>query len=178
VAKRRVIKALKVLGGMILMLAFVAGCLAILVRYAGGWGVPYFPFTTDRGSECVNRFAGYVCSPLNLADVEYYADLDLPGGTRVVSGTYASTHDYSLESRVEVPAKSAAAALKSLNQAYGGCVADHPAPFDTSGLTKICVLANDDAVVDSGEPTGRLYSVGTGLKKDGTRVIGLSIRSR
>jgi len=179
VVKQRVRRALKILGGMILMLGFVAVCLAVIVRYAGGWGVPYFSFTTDRGSECVNRITGYVCSPLNLADVEYYADLDLPANTRVVSGTYTSTHDYRLESMLEVPGKwPPTAAIKNLNQSFGRCLADHPAPFETTGLTQVCVLANDDAVVESGEPAARLYVIGTGLRKDGTRVIGLFIRSR
>lgn len=160
------------------MAAFVLICLAILVRNAGGWGVPYFGFTTDRGSACVNRLTGYVCSPLNLADVKYYSDIDLPANTRVVSGSYTSTHDYRLDAVVEIPAGSPPGTMKALNQTFGPCLPGHPAPMNTAGLTKVCVLANDDAIIESGEPTGRLYAVGTGLKEDGTRVIGLLIRSR
>jgi len=171
-------QALKVLGGMTLMVAFVAVCLVILVRYAGGWGVPYFSFSTDRGSECVNKVVGYVCSPLNLADVEYYAELDLPEPTRVVTGSYTSTHDYRLESLVEVPASAAPVALKTLDQAFGPCLPGRPAPIPTAGLSRICVQANDDVILESGEPASRIYLVGTGVRKDGTRVIGLSIRSR
>ena len=40
--------------------------------------MPYFPFTSDRGSTCKNTLTGYACSPLTLADVEYFGDIDLP----------------------------------------------------------------------------------------------------
>jgi hypothetical protein len=42
-----------------LMLGSVLVALAILTQYAGAWGVPYFSFTTDRGSTCKNALAGY-----------------------------------------------------------------------------------------------------------------------
>jgi hypothetical protein len=51
-------------------------------------------------------------------------------------------------------------------------------PLDPRGLTKTCVLATDDTVRESGEPASRLYSIGTGVQKDGTRTIALSIKSR
>ena len=79
--------------------------MAILTRFAGAWGVPYFTFTSERGSECTNNFTGYVCTPITLAEVEFYADLDLPDDTEVVSGTYRSTHDYQLEALLEVPGR-------------------------------------------------------------------------
>lgn len=176
--KQRGRKALRVLAGIVGMAVFVVICLAILTRYAGGWGVPYFSFSTERGSPCVNKLTGYVCSPLNLADVEYYGDIDLPDDTQVISGTYTSTHDYRLESQLAVPASSAPAAWKGLSRAYGQCLRGHPVPMNTAGLTQLCVLANDDAVVESGEPASRLYTIGTGVRKDGTRVIDLSIHSR
>src|SRR5215218_9585933 len=71
-------QALRVLGGTLLMLGSVAVALAILTQYAGAWGVPYFSFTTDRGSTCKNALAGYTCSAMTLADVEYIGNLDLP----------------------------------------------------------------------------------------------------
>ena len=40
------------------------------------------------------------------------------------------------------------------------------------------MLANDDAVARSGEPPSRLYVIGTGVAKNGTRVVSISIRSR
>jgi hypothetical protein len=166
------------LGGIALMAGFVLITLAILTRFAGAWGVPYFTFTSERGSECTNNFTGYVCSPITLAEVEFYADLDLPDDTAVVSGTYRSTHDYQLEAQLEAPAASAAAAGKSLSTAFGRCVPNQPSLLDTKGLTKVCVMANSDAFTESGEPPSRLYVVGTGLRKDGSRLIALSIKSR
>ena len=160
------------------MAGFVLITLAILTRFAGAWGVPYFPFTSERGSECKNNFLGYSCSPITLAEVEFYADIDLPDDTTVVYGMYRSTHDYQLEARLEVPAASAAAALKSLNTAFGRCLPQHPSPLSTRGLTAVCVMANNDTVTESGEPDSRLYVVGTGLRKDGSRPIALTIKSR
>jgi hypothetical protein len=175
---RQRLKPLRVLGGIALMAGFVLVALAILTRFAGAWGVPYFGFTSERGSECTNNFTGYVCSPITLAEVEFYADIDLPDDTTVVSGRYRSTHDYQLEARLEVPAASAPAALKSLNTAFGRCVPNHPTPLSTRGLTMVCAMANSDTFTESGEPSSRLYVVGTGLRKDGSRPIAMSIKSR
>ena len=166
------------LAGITMMAGFVLITLAILVRFAGPWGVPYFGFTSDRGSPCVNNFTGYVCSPTTLAEVEFYADLDLPDDTRVIGGTYRSTHDYQLEAQLEVPPGSADAALKSLNGAFGPCLRNHPSPLNTAGLRGVCTMATVDAVSESGEPASRLYVVGTGVRKDGTRPISMTIRSR
>ena len=67
------------------MLGSVAVTLAILTQYAGAWGVPYFTFRTDRGSMCKNDLTGYTCSPMTLADVEYFGDVDLPDNSSVIS---------------------------------------------------------------------------------------------
>ena len=158
--------ALHVLGGIALMLGSVAVTLAILTQYAGAWGVPYFSFTTDRGSECKNDLTGYTCSPMTLADVEYFGDVDLPDDSSVVAGTYRSTHDYQIEAVIEVPGTSAAQALTSLNQAFGKCMRD------------TCVLANDDFYTESDEPSSRFYLIGTGVRTDGTRVVAMVIKSR
>ena len=56
--------------------------------------------------------------------------------------------------------------------------ANHPAPINTARLTKVCVMANDDQIVGSGEPDSRFYTVATGLGRDGSRTIGLAIKSR
>jgi hypothetical protein len=177
VARQR-LKPLRVLGGVALMAGFVLIVLAILTHYAGAWGVPYFTFTSERGSTCTNNFTGYMCTPITLAEVEFYADIDLPDDTRVVSGTYQSTHDYHLEAVLEVPAASAAAALKTLNTAFGRCLPDQFSPLNTRGLTKVCVMANLDAFTEAEEPASRLYNVGTGIRKNGDRPIALSIKSR
>ena len=175
---RRRQKALRVLAGIAMMAGFVLIIFAILTRFAGPWGVPYFGFTSERGSECVNNFTGYVCTPTTLAEVEFYADLDLPDDTRVVEGVYRSTHDYRLDALLEVPPASAPAALKSLNEAFGPCVRSQPSPLNTEGVSSLCTMATVDAITETGEPASRLYVVGTGVRKDGSRPISMTIRSR
>jgi hypothetical protein len=150
----------------------------VVTRYAGGWGVPYFSFTSERGSSCTNDLTGYTCTRLTLGDIEFFGDVDLPDDTSIVSGTYRSTHDYRLDAVVEVPHPHAAAALRSLQESYGKCQPGHPSPLNPTGLTKICVLANDNAYTASGEPDSRLFTIGTGLRKNGSRVIAMVIKSR
>jgi hypothetical protein len=41
-----------------------------------------------------------------------------------------------------------------------------------------CVMANADALEESDEPSSRMYMIGTGVRKDGTRVIGMVLKSR
>jgi hypothetical protein len=161
-----------------LMLGSVAVALAILTQYAGAWGVPYFSFTTDRGSTCKNGLAGYTCSAMTLADVEYIGNVDLPDDSSVVASNYRSTHDYQMEAIVEVPSVSADQALASLNQAYGDCIKELPSPVSTKGMHQNCVMANADGVEESDEPSSRMYMIGTGVRKDGTRVIGMVLKSR
>jgi hypothetical protein len=169
---------LRMLAGTALMLGSVAVALAILTHYAGGWGVPYFSFTTDRGSTCKNALAGYTCSPMTLADVEYFGDVNLPDDSSVVAGTYHATHDYQMEAVIEVPSASADQALTDLNDAFGKCVSDGPSPLSTSGMRRACVIANEDGLDDNNELSSRLYMIGTGIRTDGTRIIGMVIRSR
>lgn len=152
--------------------------LLVLARYAGGWGVPYFSTTTDRGSRCVNTFTGFECPSLTLADVAFFGDVELPKDTRVVSSHYRSTHDYQLEAVLELPPASAAAGLKDLQESYGTCVKNHPSPLTEPGLRSACILANDQATTESGTPDSRLYVVATALRADKTRVVNLSVRSR
>jgi len=161
-----------------LMLGSVAVALAILTQYAGAWGVPYFSFTTDRGSTGKNGLAGYTCSGMTLADVEYIGNVDLPDDSSVVASTYRSTYDYEMEAIVEVPPVSADQALASLNQAYGNCIKELPSPVSTKGMHQNCVMANADALEESDEPSSRMYMIGTGVRNDGTRVIGMVLKSR
>jgi len=170
-------KPLRILVGIVLMGLFVTASLFVVTRYAGGWGVPYFSFTSERGSRCTNDFAGYTCDPVTLADVEFFGDVNLPDDSRIVRGTYRATHDYRLDAVLEVPAPHAAAALHSLREGFGKCQPGHPSALNPAGLTKICVLANDTNYTASGEPDSRLFTIGTGLRKDGTRVIALAIKS-
>ncbi len=171
-------KVLRVLGGTVLMLAFVGVVLAILVRQAGGWGVPYFSFTSAHGSACKNTFTGYTCSPLTLADVEFFADVDLPADTTVGPSTYRSTHDFALDARLRVPAAGAATALKNLRSAFGGCQKDAASPLSPTGLRDLCVMVNPEGAEADGELSSRVYAVGTGLAKNGSRVVAMTIRSR
>ena len=76
------------LAGIGMMVGFILIAFAVLFHFAGGWGVPYFHFTSDRGSTCTNTFTGYDCSPITLAEVEFYADHHLPHDTKVVKGVY------------------------------------------------------------------------------------------
>jgi hypothetical protein len=161
-----------------LMTAFVMICGGLIARYAGGWGVPYFSFQTDRGSTCKNDLIGYTCTPMTIPDIEFYGEVDLPPNTRVVSSTYRSTHDYALTANLLVPANAAPAALKGLYESFGTCQPDHPAPMNTAGLTGVCVLVNDDTITRDVDTSSRLYDVGTGLRRDGSRVIYMAIKSR
>ena len=161
-----------------MMTGFVLIVFAVLTRFAGSWGVPYFSFTSERGSECTNNFTGYVCTPITLAEVNFYADLRLPANTKVVSGTYRSTHDYQLEALLEVPAAGAAAALENLNEGFGRCLPRQPSPLDTKGLDELCTMATLDAYTVGQEPASRLYVVGTGVRAVGSRPIRMTIRSR
>lgn len=175
---RRVKKALGIVVGLAFMTAFCLTTLWFVSKNAGTWGVPYFSYTTERGSPCTNNFTGRTCSPLTLADVELFSGLDFPDDTRVVSGTYRATHDYQLDARLEVPKSGAKAALGVLSEEFGKCKKNHLSPLDPGGLSKVCVLANDTVSNSSGEPDSRLYTVGTGLRKDGTRAVVLTIKSR
>jgi len=169
---------MRVTVGIMLMVAFVMITYAVIARYAGGWGVPYFSFQTDRGSTCTNNLTGYTCEQMTLPDLEFYGEVDLPSNTRVVRSTYKSTHDYRLDAQLLVPRATAGPALQGLAASFGRCQPEHPAPMSTTGLTSVCVLANDDAVTRDGEVSSRLYVVGTGIRKDGSRLIVMSVKSR
>jgi hypothetical protein len=171
-------KAMRVIVGVMLMAAFFLITFGLLTRYAGSWGVPYFSYTSDRGSTCTNSFTGYTCEPLTLADVEFYLGTDLPNDTRVDAAAYTATHDYTLTANLRMTARSQAAGLKALQSEYGSCQPDHPSPIPTTGLSQFCVLSNDSGVTRSGEPPSSLYVIGTGVAKNGTRVVSVTLRSR
>jgi hypothetical protein len=170
-------KLARVLIGIAGMALFAGVLLLIVFRYAGSWGVPYFSFTSERGSPCTNTLTGYVCSPLTLSDVEYWADVELPESTVVKNGTYTATHDYQLTASLIVPAADTKAAEKSLESSFGKC-GSRAAPMDTTGLEDVCVMANEDAVSRSEQSASRLWAVGTGTTADGNLVIRMSIKSR
>jgi hypothetical protein len=176
--RARARKALHIAIFCVALVLAVIVALLILARFAGGWGVPYFSTTTDRGSRCVNTFTGFECSSVTLADIGYFGDVELPPDTRVVSSHYRSTHDYQLEAVLEIPPTSAAAGLKALRESYGSCDKDHPSPLSEPRLQSLCILANDQDTTESGTPDSRVYVVATALRPDKTRVVNLSVRSR
>lgn len=164
--------------GSAAMLAFVGVLLLVLAQRAGAWGVPYFSFTSAHGSSCTNDFVGYTCEPLTLADVEFFGDLDLPDDTAVLSASYRSTHDYRLDAQLAVPPGSAVPALAELREAFGPCRKGVQTPLSTAGLGHTCAMASEEGTDEFGIPASRLFSVGTGLRDDGTLLVGLALRSR
>jgi hypothetical protein len=180
-ALRRRAKARKALNVGIFCITLVLAVLVallVLARFAGGWGVPYFATTTDRGSRCVNTFTGFECSSLTLGDIGYFGDVEMPADTRVVTSHYRSTHDYQLQAELEVPRGSAADGLTALHDSYGPCVKNHPSPLGEPGLTSLCIMANDQDTTATGVPDSRVFVVATALRADKTRVVNLSVRSR
>ncbi len=161
-----------------MMAVLVAAAFALALGSAGSLGVPYFSFTADGGSHCRNNLAGFTCDPLTRQDLQFYADVQLPPDTKIIGASYTETHDYSLSARLQIPKMSAAAANQSLAAAYGKtCAPDHYSPLDATGLSHLCVRANDDTVT-SGTPSGRLYVVASGIAKDGSMAIEMEIKSR
>jgi hypothetical protein len=174
-------RAGRILIGIGVMIIVTVLPFVILSRFAGGWGVPFFSFTTDRGSLCTNDLTGYHCDRLTVADIRWWGDISLPDGTEVVSSHYKSTHNFTLDAVVEVPAADAAQTYTDLRRTFGNCIPDHPSALDTTGLKDICVMANDasDGMNGSGPMRDTLYEVGTGVRTtDGVRVIALHEESR
>ncbi len=174
-------RAVRILIGITVMIILAALPFLILSRYAGAWGVPYFSFTTDRGSVCTNDLIGYHCDNLTLADVRWWGDLDLPDDTRVVSSHYRTRHNFSFDAVLEVPKPQAGHTEELLRKTFGHCVADHPSSLDPTGLKQVCVMANDaTAELHPDAPmAGTLYDIGAGIRKsDGTLVIAAHEESR
>lgn len=154
----------------------VLGIIFVVSR-AGDWGVPYFTFSTENGSECRNDLAGYTCPDMTLTDLEFYLGVDLPDDTRVLAAAYSETHDYEISAHIEVPAELADAATETLVEAYGACVKGHYSPLDLSELAKGCVRSSD-MVTTSGTASGEVYVVASGIHEDGTLAVRFEIKSR
>ncbi|MBO0812517.1 MAG: hypothetical protein J2P23_10790 [Microlunatus sp.] len=173
-------RAGRILIGIGIMIVVAATPFLILSRYAGGWGVPYFTFTTSRGSTCTNDFTGYHCDDLTLADVEWWGDVDFPAHTVVVSSHYKSTNEFTLDAELEIPAAAEKSTAAKLTKIFGGCVQDHPTTLNTDGLTKMCVRANDasDPMLADKPMSNTLYVVTTAYRHGGGMVVGLHEASR
>lgn len=162
------------------MIILAAAPFVILSRYAGGWGVPYFTFVTDRGTTCTNDFTGYHCDNLTRADIEWWGDVQLPAKTKLIRSHYKSTSDFTLDALVEIPVAEQKHTLVVLAKNFGGCQPDHPTRMDTAGLTKVCVRANDATEsMDSSKPlSDTLYEVTTGYRKNGALLLNIHEESR
>ncbi|QGN33108.1 hypothetical protein [Microlunatus sp. Gsoil 973] len=173
-------RAGRILIGIVIMIIVAAIPFVILSRYAGGWGVPYFSFVTDRGTTCVNDFTGYHCGNLTRADIEWWGDIKLPVGTKLISSHYKSTHDFTLDALVEIPVAKQKPTLRSLEKSFGKCVADHPTVMDTTGLKRICVRANDASEdSDSSRPLAdTLYEVTSAYRRNGALLVNIHEESR
>lgn len=162
------------------MIILAAVPLVILSRYAGDWGVPYFSFSTERGSECTNDLAGFHCDDLTLDDIRWFGDIDLPDSTTVEHSYYKATHDFELQARVEIPKADAKDTVAQLNKTFGSCLDDHPTQLDTEGLKGVCIRANDasDSTASDSPFADTLYEITTGTAKGGTLVVGIYQESR
>lgn len=161
------------------MIVLAAIPFLILSRYAGGWGVPFFSFETDRGSTCTNDIAGYHCDDVTVEDIRWWGDVEVPTSATVLSSHYQATHDFTLDAVLSVPKQDAAGTLAGINKTFGACQAGHPTQLDTTGLAKVCIRANDVTTSDSAATfSDTLYEVSTGTRKDGTLVISIHEESR
>lgn len=151
---------------------------AIAWSRAGRWGVPYFSFTNEFGSHCKNGLAGYTCTPITLDQIADVAKVRFPSDSTIVSGEYRRTHDFFLNTRVEIPKAQAKKAMSTMAKAYGKCLPNHATTLPTEGLKDVCVMSNADGAVTAGVPEDRIYTVGTGVRADGVRVVQIDLRSR
>ncbi|GAB3925300.1 hypothetical protein GCM10011575_05360 [Microlunatus endophyticus] len=178
-ARERRRRAARILIGIGVMIVLAATPFFILSKYAGGWGVPYFSFVTSRGTTCTNDFTGYTCDHLTRADIEWWGDLTLPTGTKILSSHYESTHDFTLDALVEIPVADQKHTLAELQKSFGDCIADHPTSMDTTGVKKLCVRANDASdPMDSSPLSDTLYEISTGYRANGALVLNIHEQSR
>ena len=147
-----------------LMTGFVMIFFGLVTRYAGSWGVPYFSFTSERGSPCTNNLTGYVCEPLTLADVSSTATPTCPNDTKVISGTYTATHDYTLQARSEVP--KVAGGRAEGPAATSSAAAVRPPGADGDPQPDRTLRAGQRRRRHPrGEPPSRLFVIGTGIRR-------------
>ena len=176
---KRIERALRILIGLVGMAVIVACLCGIILLFGGRWGLPYFSFTSDNGSPCVNTWGGYSCSSLTTDDFELYSQFELPPGTTIRSASYAATSNYSLDAVLVTDKAHAAQALKALTTKYGTCRTGQQVPSQLSGATKECRMSTDDEPVATDKaPPAILYTVATGLAKDGSRITVVHIQSR
>lgn len=175
---RRPHRVRAVLIGLGVMTLAVVVAAAVVWSRAGRWGVPYFSFTNEFGSQCTNGWAGHTCNPITLDQIADVAKVRFPVDTVIVNGEYRQTHDFFLNTRLEIPRNQAKKSLAAMNKAYGKCLPGHATTLPSDGLKQICVMSNADGAVTKGVPEDRIYTVGTGVRSDGVRVVQIDLRSR
>ena len=176
--RRRPPRTRQILTGLGIMALVVVVIGAVVVSRAGRWGVPGFSFTNEQGSTCRNNLTGFTCDPITLDQVAEVARMRFPADTRIVAGRYRQTHDFFLTTRLEIPASEADAVATSLHKAYGPCLTGHASPLPTSGLKGRCVMSNEDAAGPGKRPDDRIYTVASGVRADGVRIVQIELRSR
>ncbi len=166
--------------GTAIMVVLVAILIAVLSRFAGGWGVPFFSFTTDRGGKCTNTLTGYECDRLTVGDISWWGDVDLPRHTKIIRAHYESNAVFELNAVVVVPKEDAKSTYKKLHKTFGSCGRKRPGNVNTSKLNHGCTMANQetDPKEHHGPVANRNYVISTGLRHDGSRVIGIKEKSR
>lgn len=168
-------RALRILVGIVCMALFVAVAWLVLSRFAGGWGVPYFSFTTANGSACTNTWTGYRCDTVTPADLQLYTGA-LPAGTTITSARLSVTHEYSLDAVLTTDAKHAAATGKALQSQYGRC-GPGPIPSQLAKAKSVCRMSSDVGGSTT-RPSARIYAVTTGIVGGGKRLTVVHIESR
>ena len=177
--RRRIPKPVRVLIGITLMMALVAGGLAYLGSKAGEWGVPYFTFTTEHDTTCTNTWIGHTCEDVTLADFEEWAKLDVPEGTTLLSATYTKRNaDFEVVAELRTDAKHAKSFGKALKEQYGGCQDAGFRPTELEGYEQVCLVNSVLARGTQDAPLTRRWMVSTGVAEDGTRLTLLTFASR
>lgn len=122
-ARRRpwYLRALRVLAGIVVMAAVVTLVGHQLWIRAAGWGVPYASFTDEHGSSCVNTWSGHRCEPVTAAAVAARAEIDLPSGVVVSSGSEVQSRKWSLDAVLVVPQRSVKAYRAVAASRFGDC---------------------------------------------------------
>jgi len=177
--QRRMPKPVRVLIGIGLMLALVAGGLGILGSQAGDWGVPYFSFTTENGTTCTNTWIGHTCDDVTLADFEQWADLQVPEGTTLLSASYTKTNaDFEVVAELRTDPEHAKEFGELLKEKYGKCQDAGYRPEELADHDEVCLVNSVLARGTQDAPLTRRWLLSTGVAKDGTRLTLLTFASR
>lgn len=172
-------KPVRVLIGITLMLALVAGGLAYLGSKAGQWGVPYFSFTTEHDTECTNTWIGHTCEDVTVADFEKWTDLQVPEGTTLLSATYTKRNaDFEVVAELRTDAEHAKKFGQALTKKYGKCQDAGFRPAKLEGHKSICLVNSALERGTQDAPLTRRWLLSTGIAEDGSRLTLLTFASR